>query len=319
MDAKQFAEVSLRETLKRVPTAPDCRKDMLIRSRLRVLADELSRPPSANAKRSSSVPSRDEAPSTTTHRDTLPLIRSSEDLVNQNLDDDFDDNEVVTQVPVRKDSRKSSLPRKPSLAHIKATPKNLSPIPPGSFIPMIPAAADNSKITLCVDIDETLVHASFTPTHKHDVVIPLTMEGKSMRIYVQFRPYLKQFLQFISSRFEVVIFTASLSMYAGQLMDHLDPDRTLLGRNRLFREHCTAIDGSYVKDISLLGRPLDRVALIDNSPSAYLFQPRNAIPIESWFDDPFDEELLNLTPMLQRLAKSDDVYSVLDEFNSRGE
>jgi len=197
----------------------------------------------------------------------------------------------------------------------KKIPKNLSPVRPGTFIPMLPevCAQNKGKITLCLDIDETLVHSSFTATRKYDMVIPITVDGVRGRIYVSFRPFLRQFLEFVAPLFEVVIFTASLSMYATQLMDHLDPGQKLLGPHRLFREHCTSVDGSYVKDLSLLGRSLERIAIIDNSPSAYLFQQRNAIPIESWFDDPDDCELMKLKPLLRLLAKSDEVYGALEE------
>ena len=37
-----------------------------------------------------------------------------------------------------------------------------------------------------------------------------------------------------------------------------------------------------------MGRDLDRTIIIDNSPASYLFQPQNAIPCSSWFDDKND-------------------------------
>ena len=42
--------------------------------------------------------------------------------------------------------------------------------------------------------------------------------------------------------------------------------------------------------------------IIDNSPSSYIFHPENAIPIESWFDDENDRELLSLIDVLAQLA-----------------
>ena len=35
------------------------------------------------------------------------------------------------------------------------------------------------------------------------------------------------------------------------------------------------------------------------------------VPIPSWFDDPNDRELLNLLPILEAIAESDDIFSLL--------
>ncbi|KPA86713.1 nuclear lim interactor-interacting factor-like protein [Leptomonas pyrrhocoris] len=175
------------------------------------------------------------------------------------------------------------------------------------------------KVTLVLDVDETLVHSTFQPNPDvvYDKVLQVPSDGKIYTVSVKYRPYLKDFLQFVCQRFEVVIFTASMRAYCDNLMDEIDPNGDL-GNLRLFREHCTLCESSYVKDLHLLGRDLRRVAIIDNSPAAYAFQQRNAIPIRTWIDDPDDRELFNLLPLLDRLARCEHVYSVLDEFNAKG-
>ena len=62
-------------------------------------------------------------------------------------------------------------------------------------------------------------------------------------------------------------------------------------RHRLFRQHCVFHEGHYVKDLSLLGRPVSECVIVDNSQMSYLFHPRHAVPISSFIDSPLDREL----------------------------
>lgn len=79
----------------------------------------------------------------------------------------------------------------------------------------------------------------------------------------------------------------------------------------MFREHCTFYNNIHVKDLTRLGRSMKDVVIVDNSPAAYLFQPENALPIVSWYDDPNDGELLRLAQILERLAYEEDVRKVI--------
>ena len=74
---------------------------------------------------------------------------------------------------------------------------------------------DAGKITLVLDLDETLVHSSFRPIPNPDFIIPVEIEGKIVDVYVLKRPHMDHFMAHVGERFEVVVFTASLSKYAG--------------------------------------------------------------------------------------------------------
>ncbi len=101
------------------------------------------------------------------------------------------------------------------------------------------------------------------------------------------------------------MFTASLSKYALPLYNKLD--KSQITATLLYREHCSYYNGLFVKDMAKLGRPLNDVIIIDNSPTSYLFQPENALPCTSWYDDPADRELNELVPILEKLAIVKDV------------
>jgi hypothetical protein len=48
-------------------------------------------------------------------------------------------------------------------------------------------------------------------------------------------------------------------------------------RARLFRESCVYHGGNYVKDLNKLGRDLQKIVIVDNSPASYIFHPENAV------------------------------------------
>jgi len=164
---------------------------------------------------------------------------------------------------------------------------------------------------LVLDLDETLVHSSFTYIPDADFVIEIELDGAIYKVYVRKRPGVDEFMKEVGKKFEVVIFTASLAKYADPLLDILDKDRIV--KKRLFREACVQHYGNYVKDLSLLGRKLEHSIIIDNSPFSYMFQPDNAIPITSWFNDKSDRQLLELLPFLDSLCEVDDVTTLLSQ------
>ncbi|KAF3431050.1 hypothetical protein FNV43_RR25780 [Rhamnella rubrinervis] len=200
---------------------------------------------------------------------------------------------------------------------IKNLPDLSSVVP--TFRPMLLPKQTRScpPTTLVLDLDETLVHSTLEPCDDADFTFPVNFNLQEHTVYVRCRPHLRDFLDRVSNLFEIIIFTASQSIYAEQLLNVLDPKRKIF-RHRVYRDSCVYVEGNYLKDLTILGRDLARVIIIDNSPQAFGFQVDNGIPIESWFDDRSDKELLSLLPFLENLVGVEDVRPLIaKKFNLR--
>jgi len=125
----------------------------------------------------------------------------------------------------------------------------------------------------------------------------------------------KEFLKYAATLFELVVFTASNSIYANKIIDLIDPDKTLF-KHRMFRHHCYLHKKMYVKDLRALGRDMSRVVILDNSVEAFGFQLDNGILCNTWVGCPRDTELKNLMYFLQTIHSADDVRDAVTHFYS---
>ena len=128
-------------------------------------------------------------------------------------------------------------------------------------------------------------------------------------MYAKKRPFCDLFLKSVYQKFELIVFTASKKVYADRLLDLIDPYGYIT--HRLFREHCIFYQGNFLKDLAVLSRDLARTVIVDNSPQTFAFQVDNGIPIESWFCDVHDDELLKLVPFLNELADAEDMRPLI--------
>ena len=197
---------------------------------------------------------------------------------------------------------------------IKRLPALHECIPPRTSF-LLPRQTRHSKRkTLVLDLDETLVHSTLDGDCIPDFTFAVQMGTVRHMVAVRMRPHLHFFLNQVAELFEVVVFTASQQIYAEQLLDIIDPGQKYI-KHRVYRDSCVLWEGNYLKDLTVLGRDLAHTLIIDNSPQAFGFQLENGVPIESWYDDNQDTELLKMLPFLQAAATSEDVRPlILEQF-----
>ena len=71
---------------------------------------------------------------------------------------------------------------------------------------------NKGRKTLVLDLDETLVHSTFQKVSDSDYIIPVEIEGNIYSVYVYLRPGALEFIKKMSEIYEVIIYTASLSI-----------------------------------------------------------------------------------------------------------
>jgi len=190
-------------------------------------------------------------------------------------------------------------------------PLNVEREPEEGFL-LPPKAPGDNKPTLVLDLDETLIHSFLNPDdHEYTWTFGVPTDDNNFTIYCTVRPYVENFLKELARKWELVVFTASQEVYASQVLDKLDPEGLIA--HRLYRESCTYYEGNYIKDLSIIGRPLNKTVLLDNTPLCYGFQPLNGIPSHTWTHEVDDRELLDLVPILSAMADVPDVRHSIEQ------
>ncbi|MES1917987.1 hypothetical protein MHBO_000023 [Bonamia ostreae] len=157
---------------------------------------------------------------------------------------------------------------------------------------------------LVLDLDNTLVHTSLTEniSRKHDFSI--YMETLDAPFYVYKRPGLEYFLENLSNKYAIYLFTASLKQYADKVIANLKNKNRF--SKRFYREHCSAYDGFLWKDLSRIGCGTANSMIIDDKE-----QIGNGILIKEWtFDLKNDQSLYKLLVALNIYAESDNLYNL---------
>jgi Dullard-like phosphatase family protein len=149
---------------------------------------------------------------------------------------------------------------------------------------------NNKRFTLILDLEETLLNFRLKSENKGEGILKL-------------RPGLFEFLDAVQIFYEIILFTASSQDYAENLIDSIEEKKKYF-EYKFFRQHNIIIENDFVKDLSRIGRDLDKMIIVDNMPQNYRLQKKNGINIKGfWGEELNDRILFNLKDILIRIAK----------------
>ena len=144
--------------------------------------------------------------------------------------------------------------------------------------------------SLILDLDETLVHFKVNSEDDSEGVL-------------QIRPGVIPFLELVSKFYELIIFTAATQDYGDLLIDAIEENNVYF-EHRFYRQHTVIMGNDFIKDLTRVGRPLDKIIIVDNMPQNFRLQKENGINIKAfWGEDVNDNALEELGKILVNIAR----------------
>ena len=153
---------------------------------------------------------------------------------------------------------------------------------------------NNKKYSLVLDLDETLIHFKINKNE--------TEEGM-----LRLRPGIFSFLQKVGQYYEIILFTEASEAYAKLILEVFNDKKDCKYFDYVFyRQHTIILGQDFIKYLTRIGSPLDKIIIIDNIPQNFRLQKDNGIAIKPFFgEDQSDQALINLIPILINIAKDE--------------
>lgn len=168
------------------------------------------------------------------------------------------------------------------------------------------------KPLLILDLDETLIHSDLEMKYeKHDKYLEIS----SGVIPLNIRPHIYDFLDYCFEYFEMAIYTASCSDYADPILDYIEQEKgKKYFKYRFYREHCIYYKNLFLKDLSIFGKSMDQIIIVDNCLFSFAHYLDNGILVTSFYEDEEDLDLLSIIEFFKSSildADSTDVRDVI--------
>jgi len=153
---------------------------------------------------------------------------------------------------------------------------------------------NKKKYSLVIDLDETLIHFTVNNNANEEGVLKL-------------RPGVFSFLEKVGKFYEIILFTEASEAYTKLMMEAFNNNKNKKYFDyKLYRQHCIIVEQDFIKDLSRIGRPLDKTIIIDNIAQNFKMQKKNGILIKPFLgEDQNDQALIDLIPILINIARDE--------------
>ena len=105
--------------------------------------------------------------------------------------------------------------------------------------------------------------------------------------------------------YEIVIFSFGTYQYVDSVIKIIEKKEKYF-EHILYRQHATVNNGEYIKDLSLLGRDLKNIIIVDDIPQVFKLQERNGICIKPFYGDAItDRNTLKILGKILEIVRFD--------------
>ncbi|KAI7853872.1 hypothetical protein BDC45DRAFT_510322 [Circinella umbellata] len=151
---------------------------------------------------------------------------------------------------------------------------------------------EDRKLSLILDLDQTVVHATWDPTvgdwmrdennTNHPAtrdIRKFTLPGSSLMYYIKLRPGLSEFLRKVSEKYELHIYTMGTRHYAEAVAREIDPEDKLFRGRILSRDESGSVTQKKIQ--RLFPCDTSMVVVLDDRSDVWSFSP-NLIKIKPY-------------------------------------
>ena len=131
------------------------------------------------------------------------------------------------------------------------------------------------------------------------------------QVYLSLRPFLYQFLDYISEKYEIIVYCNGSAIYCNRILDYIERNKKYFA-HRLYNTHVLFENSSFsVKYYDFLFHPTrttENTVIVETHVATYLLNLYSGIPVAPYKgDNPDDVELARLAKYLTSLAKCEDI------------